>query len=96
MQNGVVVQFNYSCSLIVYGVLSATGATFTSSQITPSKGDWDGIYIGLQYGDTSSGNATLANCQVSYGNAVYLEKGNLWMNSGDFGSEYEQLWFVYQ
>jgi len=45
IQSGVTVKFNAGTSLRVDGTLVAQGATFTSSNATPAKGDWGHIFF---------------------------------------------------
>ena len=82
--SGATVKFNTGLYLYVGGTLNATTATFTSSESSPSAGDWRSIQVGYCAGTTiCSGTATLTNCAVSYGyNSLYLYSGTLTLSGG--------------
>ena len=66
LEPGVTLKFDPNVSLIVEGTLIAQGnsndhITFTSSQTTPQKGDWDWIKF-----DNSSGTSILEYCDIEY------------------------------
>ncbi len=71
---GVEVLFNGSNSLIVDGVLNATGTLnnpiiFTSNATLPQKADWDSILI-------RNKSSTIINAKISYANnGIKLEDG---------------------
>ncbi|MEW6481401.1 MAG: right-handed parallel beta-helix repeat-containing protein [bacterium] len=75
IEPGVTVRFATETSLICYGTLNAIGnptgtITFTSSQTTPSAGDWKGIKLS---GSGASGSQ-ISWCNIGYAKqAVYLE-----------------------
>jgi len=69
---GTTVKFNSGKSLNVYGILDAQGTEvapifFTSSQISPSAGDWYRIYFGNSSVD--------ASCKVKYCDIKYAQYG---------------------
>ncbi|MCU0486840.1 MAG: hypothetical protein MUC85_12115 [Anaerolineales bacterium] len=45
IENGVSVKFNNATGLRIDGELIATGVTFTSSSLTPTRGIWKNIYF---------------------------------------------------
>ena len=77
VDDSVTVKFDSSRRLYVYGTLNANGSTygitFTSSNGSPSPGDWNHIQIGNA---TYSGSATFQNCQIEYADKFYLYNGN--------------------
>ncbi|MBI2968120.1 MAG: right-handed parallel beta-helix repeat-containing protein [Bacteroidetes bacterium] len=75
IDSGVLVKFNDNLRLYVYGTLNAIYVTFTSSQVSPVKGSWGSIQIGAY--STYSGAATLQNCEIKYGDMVFVDRGNL-------------------
>ncbi len=64
VDSGVVVEFNTGISLTVRGNLDAYKATFTSSQTTKQKGDWNNIIVGYS---SNVGNVVFDGCVVEYG-----------------------------
>ncbi|MEW6104148.1 MAG: right-handed parallel beta-helix repeat-containing protein, partial [bacterium] len=70
----VTVKFATETSLICYGTLNAIGnpagtITFTSSQTTPSAGDWKGIKF-----SGANAKGTISYCNIGYAKqGVYLE-----------------------
>lgn len=84
INSDVIVRFNSGRRMYVIGTLNATSATFTSYRnvtgSTPSSGDWQSIEIGSS---NNSGNATLTNCQISYGyRNLILIRGSLTISGG--------------
>ena len=69
VQSSVIVQFNSGRVLFVNGVLNATSATFTSSAVTPARGDWDYIRVG---NGTNAATATFTSCNISWGQEIYV------------------------
>jgi len=75
VEKNVVIKFNSGRYLQVIGTLNAKGATFTSSNATPAKGNWDGIYV--SYTSYVPGSVTLDSCTVEYAGNVYCRNGLL-------------------
>src|SRR5665647_672945 len=65
VQSGVTVKFSDAQYMLVYGTLDATGATFTSNNISPTPGIWSYIQTGGTL-PTDIGNVILSGCQVLY------------------------------
>lgn len=93
IESGVQVLFNESSSLIIDGVLNATGTSanpiiFTSNSSTPAKGDWDSIKIrGI--------NSIISNAFISYADkGVEIDGGIVEIiNSTIFENNYGILGF---
>ncbi len=66
------LQFNSGRILYVNGDLAGDGATFTSAASSPAAGDWNYIQVGNA---TSTGSATLSNCQISYASKFFVKNG---------------------
>jgi hypothetical protein len=76
VDSSVVVKFNSSRNMSVNGTLSAKYANFTSSAASPTPGVWD--YI--QFGSTTyHGFGSLKNCNLYYGNQIYVMNGTVSM-----------------
>jgi hypothetical protein len=75
VEKDVVIKFNSGRYLQVIGTLNAKGATFTSSNATPAKGNWDGIYV--SYTSYNPGSVTLDSCTVEYAGNLYCRNGLL-------------------
>ena len=77
VDDSVTIKFDSSRRLYVYGTLNAIGSTygitFTSSNASPSPGDWDYIQIGNV---SQSSSATFQNCQIEYADKLYLYNGS--------------------
>lgn len=63
---GVTVKFNNAIRLICNGILSAEGTvseqiTFTSNEVTPMAGNWQGLIFG-----TTAVNSKIDNCVIEY------------------------------
>jgi len=67
--SGVTIKFDPGASLFVNGVLSATGATFTSSATDPARGAWGNVTFG---NGTDAGTSTLSGCIFRWGTAIYV------------------------
>ena len=76
VDDNVTVKFNDGLGLYVYGTISAVGSTygitFTSTNASPSPGDWAHIQIG---NSSYSGSATFQKCQIEYADQLYLYNG---------------------
>ena len=46
IEEDVTVEFQTGRSLLIYGTLNATNATFTSNSGSPAPGDWNYIQVG--------------------------------------------------
>lgn len=75
VEKDVVIKFNSGRYLQVIGTLNAKGATFTSSNAAPAKGNWDGIYV--SYTSYNPGSVTLDSCTVEYASNIYCRNGQL-------------------
>ncbi len=61
ISTGSTVTFEDGTGLTVNGTLQADGTTFTSANVSPSAGDWDGIYLT----DVSS-SSSIEDCTIEY------------------------------
>lgn len=76
IEQGVEIKFDNGRYLQVFGTLNAYGAKFTSSNATPTKGIWDGIYVAYE-NNSYFGSVTLDSCSVEYATNIYTRKGTL-------------------
>ena len=76
IEEGVEIKFDNSRYLQVFGTLNAYGAKFTSSNSTPTKGIWDGIYVAYE-SNSFLGSVSLDSCTVEYASNIYCRKGTL-------------------
>ena len=74
----VTVKFADAQYMLVYGILNATGATFTSNNVSPTPGIWSYIQTGGTT-PTDIGFVNMRSCTVSYASSfsVYRGKANL-------------------
>jgi len=90
---GTTVKFNSGKSLNVYGILDAQGTEvapifFTSSQSSPSIGDWYRIYFGSTSDDA---NCILKFCEIEYANygvyaySSYPTVHSCWIHDNTYG-----------
>ena len=79
IQPGVVVKFNLGTSFRVDGELIAHGATFTTNDPTPAKGDWGHIWF-----TTTSVDATF-DANGNYVSGSIIENSLLELGGGGVG-----------
>lgn len=81
VESGVELRFNDNLEMQVNGTLVADGATFTSSNSSPTAGIWSGIDF------ANSETQTLTNCQVLYAvNAVEVYNPDIDLSGSSFTS----------
>lgn len=64
---GVIVKLDAGANIFVEGALNATGATFTSSLASPTRGSWGQIVFG---NGSNSGTSTLNGTSIRWGYSV--------------------------
>jgi len=82
VQDNVVVKFNDAQYMLVYGVLTATNATFTSNNASPTPGIWSFIQTGGAV-VTDIGSVIMSGCQVSYATSFNVYRGKASLTNTD-------------
>ncbi|MCX6277408.1 MAG: cohesin domain-containing protein [Bacteroidetes bacterium] len=82
VDSGVTVKFNDGQYMLVYGVMNATDATFTSNNASPVPGIWSYIQTGGS-NTTDVGSVNMSGCQISYASTFYVYRGKATLTNTD-------------